>query len=84
MNKMYVNGHLYFNILTLQQTMDERREDFYFNNTMPNLKGNQVFLGQDCKGKQSNPHWVGRKNAYLVTKLLWLSRGGVETKSSNW
>ena len=46
MNKMCVNGHLYFNILTLQQTMYERREDFYFNNTMPNLKGNQVFPGQ--------------------------------------
>lgn len=41
--------------------MDERREDFYFNNTMPNLKGNQVFPGQDCKGKQSTPTgWVER------------------------
>lgn len=27
--------------------------------------------------EQSNHHWVGRKNVYLVTKLMWLSRGGV-------
>lgn len=35
--------------------MDERRKDFYFNNTMPNLKGNQVFPGQDCKGTVKPP-----------------------------
>lgn len=34
--------------------------------------------------EQSNHHWVGRKNVYLVTKLMWLSRGGVETENSNW